>query len=100
MCTKVTSVTSVYKLDMFVASIPHSATKQYLDRGGMPEYALDAVLARCVEEHEEMGDGTFVQDEEHAKALEALPTCANDGNWPLWLALAEPTHALLETNHA
>ncbi len=45
----------------------------------MPEYALDAIMARVEEEHEVKGDGSFVQDEANAKALEELPACRNDG---------------------
>lgn len=40
---------------------PCSATKAYTDKGGVPEYALDAVLARMEEEHEATGDGSFAQ---------------------------------------
>ena len=57
-----------------------SASRAYLDTGGAPEYALDAVLAKCQQEHEELGDGSFLQQEEGAAArLEALPPCRNDG---------------------
>ena len=45
---------------------------------------LDAVLARCEEEHEGAGlggDGSFALDDAHAKALAALPQCRNDGGW-------------------
>ncbi len=38
-----------------------SASKLYLEKGGTPEYALDAVLARAEEEHEALGDGSFAQ---------------------------------------
>ena len=37
------------------------ASKFYLAKGGTAEYALDALLARVEEEHEGLGDGSFVQ---------------------------------------
>ncbi|KAI7843535.1 hypothetical protein COHA_002777 [Chlorella ohadii] len=59
------------------------ASKYYLSRGGTAEYALDALLARVEEEHEGLGDGSFVQDEANAKALQALPLCRNDDQFQL-----------------
>lgn len=53
--------------------------RAYLEGGGTPEYALDAVLAKCVEDHEALGDGSFAEDATAAAALGALPACANDG---------------------
>lgn len=44
-----------------LALLVRSASKLYLEKGGTPEYALDAVLARAEEEHEELGDGSFAQ---------------------------------------
>lgn len=66
-----------------VPGLDKSASKFYLEKQGMPEYALDAVMARVEEEHEGQGDGSFVQDEANAKALEALPACRNDDQFQL-----------------
>ncbi|KAL4432208.1 hypothetical protein ABPG77_005970 [Micractinium sp. CCAP 211/92] len=66
-----------------VPGLDKSATKAFTDKGGVPEYALDAVLARMEEEHEAAGDGSFIQDEANAKALEALPQCRNDDQFQL-----------------
>ncbi|GAB4817543.1 hypothetical protein N2152v2_004589 [Parachlorella kessleri] len=67
-----------------VPGVDKSASRAYLDGGGAPEYALDAVLAKCQQEHEELGDGSFLQQEEGAAArLEALPPCRNDDEFEL-----------------
>lgn len=48
------------------------ATRKYFELGGLPEYALDAVLAQC-----ETGTGESEVPEASG------PVCGNDGNWEL-----------------
>lgn len=50
------------------------------------EYLLSR-RCRCVEEHETLGDGSFLADEANAARIEALPACSNDSEglsdaWP------------------
>ncbi|PRW32670.1 ankyrin repeat family [Chlorella sorokiniana] len=66
-----------------VPGLDKASSKYYLSRGGTAEYALDALLARVEEEHEGLGDGSFVQDEANSKALQALPLCRNDDQFQL-----------------
>lgn len=66
-----------------VPGLNKSASRFYLEKNGFPEYALDAVLARVEEEHEVGGDGSFVQDEANAAALETMPVCRNDDQFQL-----------------
>ncbi|PSC68664.1 ankyrin repeat family [Micractinium conductrix] len=73
----------VAQMMSIVPGLDKGASKAFLERGGCAEYALDAVLARIEEEMEGQGDGSFAADEEHAKALAALPQCRNDEEFQL-----------------
>lgn len=61
------------------AGLPRSASQAYLARGGMPEFALDAVLAQA-----QTGGGGLSGEAEAelgpaAGQADSLPACANDG---------------------
>ena len=47
------------------------------------EYALNAVINCSREEHELVGDGSFLDDKDTAAELQALRECANDDDYSL-----------------
>jgi len=47
------------------------------------EYGLNAIICCSREEHELTGDGSFLDDEQTAAELHALPECANDDDYAM-----------------
>ncbi|KAK3245589.1 hypothetical protein CYMTET_44850 [Cymbomonas tetramitiformis] len=66
------------------------AVQHYLDRGGTPDHALDALLTRSKEENEATGDGSFEDVPDFAAQLACLPECDNDDDYELLRARLLP----------
>ncbi|KAL6768889.1 hypothetical protein ACKKBF_B16635 [Auxenochlorella protothecoides x Auxenochlorella symbiontica] len=67
----------------FVPGLDKGATASYFQAGGRPEYAIDAVLARCEEDVVEAASLGMVEDGVLQEALEALPACPMDDRFDL-----------------
>lgn len=73
----------VKQCSSIVAGLNRDASKHYFNNGGMAEFALDAVIATCLQEHEYYGDAAFLADSDNKSTIEKLPKCNNDDDFDL-----------------
>ena len=58
--------------------VDKAAAKFFLDHGGLPEFALDGLLASAEADMEQQHGGALAADAELASRLAATPECSND----------------------